>query len=271
MTKKVKAQNPHNVQLMGHIIAGYPDFESSLQAALGICHAGASYLEIQFPFSDPNADGVVIEEACNMSLQAGFRSEQGFIFLEKLNIHLKTDLQTTKIPKMIIMTYANIIFAFGVEAFVKRAAECGVWGIITPDLPFGSDEGLRLYAKKYHITIISLIAPGTSAKRIQKLTKASGELVYVVARTGITGEKTRIDSGLLKWVKFVKKNCKKPIALGFGIQTNEQVEALCGLVPIIVAGSYFVQRIYELGRDSSPKELYRSALNAHAKALMGWD
>ncbi len=257
-------------QLMGHIIAGYPSFESSLYAALGICQAGASYLEVQFPFSDPNADGSVIEEACNKSIAQGFKVAQGFKLLHTLSQHINQD---NKQPtRLIIMTYANLIFHYGIEAFIKEAKKCGVWGIIAPDLPIESDESLRILAKKHHIRIISLIAPKVSISRIKKIAKISDEIVYVVARAGITGEKTHIDKALFEWIRLIQKHCKKPIALGFGINSYEQVAALKDKVDIIVAGSYFVRFISELSTQSqlSPQD-YMHKLQAHAQMLMGWD
>ncbi|MCX2717419.1 tryptophan synthase subunit alpha [Helicobacter sp. MIT 21-1697] len=256
-------------QLMGHIIAGYPSFDFSLYAALGICQAGASYLEVQFPFSDPNADGIVIEEACNKSIAQGFKVSQGFALLHTLSQHINKD---NKQPtRLIIMTYANLIFRYGVEAFIKEAKKSGVWGIIAPDLPIESDESLRKLAKKHHICIISLIAPKASLPRIKKIAQISDEIVYVVARAGITGEKTHIDNTLFDWIHCINKHCKKPIALGFGINSYEQVSALKDKVDIIVAGSYFVRYISELSTQQFSPQDYTHKLEKHTQMLMGWN
>ncbi|WP_110581780.1 tryptophan synthase subunit alpha [Helicobacter cinaedi] len=258
-------------QLMGHIIAGYPTLELSMYAALGIAHAGANYLEVQFPFSDPNADGVVIEEACDKSLAQGFKVTQGFSLLQALSSRLAHTQSKNKTTRLIVMTYANLIFRYGVEEFIKEAKECGAWGMIVPDLPLESDEKLRILAQKYEINIISLIAPKTKASRIKKIAKASDEIVYIVSRSGTTGSKTHIDSTLLEWLKFIRRFCKKPLALGFGINSNEQVEMLKNNVEIIVAGSYFVRFITELSKESklTPQD-YLHKLQEHTKALMGW-
>lgn len=256
-------------QLMGHIIAGYPNMESSLNAALGICYAGANYLEVQFPFSDPNADGAVIEEACDKSIAQGFKVSSGFALLSTLSSLLKQSKCNTR---LIVMTYANVMFHYGIEAFIKEAKKSGAWGIITPDLPIESDEELRKYGKKHHIAIISLIAPKSSTKRIAKVAKISDEIVYVVARAGTTGEKTQLNRDLFDYVNLVRKKCKKPIALGFGINSYEQVKALEGKVDIIVAGSYFVRFINELSKSQelTPQD-YMQKLQSHAQNLMGWD
>ena len=102
------------------------------------------------------------------------------------------------------MTYANLIFRYGVEEFIKEAKECGAWGMIVPDLPLESDEKLRILAKKYNLKIISLIAPKTKASRIKKIAKASDEIVYVVSRSGTTGAKTHNNSTLLEWLEFIR-------------------------------------------------------------------
>ncbi|PAF52620.1 tryptophan synthase subunit alpha [Helicobacter sp. 13S00477-4] len=240
-----------NIQFMGHIIAGYPNKKQSIEAAMGICEGGADFLEIQFPFSDPNADGPIIENACNIALKNGFEIKDGF----EITNFLSTKYTNTKI---IIMTYANIIFTFGIEKFIKKAKLCGVIAIIIPDLTFESDEGLRSIAKNYHIHVIELITPGMPAKRIQKLSKnTSCEFVYVVARSGITGEKTCIDEFLFEWIDFVRKNCTKKIALGFGIQNKNQIQALKDKIDIVVAGSYFVKKIASLKDGKNTLEILK--------------
>ncbi len=228
------------IQLMGHIVALFPSFGESLEAALGIAQGGAEYLEVQFPFSDPNADGIVIASACEESLKSGFNTDLGFEFLCRLSEAFREREIKTKI---LIMTYGNILFAYGIEKFLKRARECGVFGLIVPDLSLQNDENLFSLSKKFGLENIALIAPNTDFKRMQKLDRASGSFIYVVARNGITGDGTAVDSMLLEYIQRVKKHTTKPIALGFGIHSKEQIEALRGVVPIVVMGSAFVRRI----------------------------
>lgn len=249
--------------LMGHIVAGYPNLESSLYSALGICKAGADYLEVQFPFSDPNADGPIIAKACDVSIAQGFKVSQGFELLARIHSQVPT--------KLIIMTYANIIFSYGIKGFLQEAKKSGVWGIIVPDLPPESDENLREFASELQICVLSLIAPKVSERRIKDITAISDKIVYVVARSGITGDKTAIDSMLLEWIDYVKTHCNKPIALGFGINSNEQVRELSCKVEIIVAGSYFVKKISQLAEQHTLQAQHiESELKNHTQALMGW-
>lgn len=252
------------IQLMGHIVAGFPSFEISLESAKGICLGGADFLEVQFPFSDPNADGVVIANACEESLKNGFNTDLGFTLINKLRQDLSAQGNNSKI---LIMTYGNILFAYGIEKFLDEARKCGIFGLIVPDLSLQNDEGLFKKAQKYGLENIALIAPCTSPKRIRKLTSKSGSFVYVVARNGITGAKTQISKQLLTYVNDVKKDCDKPLALGFGIRTKEQVDELRGVVPIVVVGSAFVEQIKNL--KNSGEINYQKAMQKFTQNLMG--
>ncbi|MDE5591589.1 MAG: tryptophan synthase subunit alpha [Helicobacter sp.] len=229
--------------LMGHIVAGFPDFQKSLDSALGIALGGASFLEVQFPFSDPNADGEIIRVACETSLNANFNTDLGFEFLRELQAKF---LENNAPTKLLIMTYGNILFSYGIERFLSCAKECKIFGLIVPDLSLQNDENLFSLSKKFGLENIALIAPYTPKKRIKQLVENSGKFVYVVARNGITGDRTQISTELLAYIKHVKKYCNKPIALGFGLQNKEQISQLKGVVDIVVVGSAFVKHISTL-------------------------
>ena len=252
------------IALMGHIVAGFPNFDASLEAAFGIALGGAEYLEVQFPFSDPNADGIAIANACEVALKNGFNTDLGFEFLVQLQRKLaQNNLKT----KLLIMTYGNILFCYGVKKFLQKARERGIYGLIVPDLSLHNDEKLFKKAKKMGLENIALIAPLTKPKRMKKLSQASGALVYVVARNGITGDTTRIDESLLDYIELVKKHCKKPLALGFGIQSKEQIDALRGIVPIAIVGSAFVRHINKVCKDKT--ERITQSLCVFTKELLG--
>ncbi|CBG39836.1 tryptophan synthase subunit alpha [Helicobacter mustelae] len=240
-----------NIALMGHIIGGYPSQAQSIESALGIIEGGAQYLEVQFPFSDPSADGEIIEHACNLALQNGFKVQQGFEIIEALS----------KKAQILIMTYANIIFRYGIEGFLKQAKRSGAKALIIPDLPLHQDEGLRAHAKKMGIFVIELITPNMSDARMKEITQQSNcPYLYAVARLGITGSKTTIDDALERYIARIRKNSNQKIALGFGIQTHEQIEQIKDSVDIIVAGSYFVRQI----KQNPTKQ----ALYLHTKKLL---
>ena len=234
--KKIKYEK--EIGLMGHIIAGYPDMKTSYEAALGICEAGADFLEIQFPFSDPFADGPTIEEACYKSIENGFTIEKGF--------ELVKDVSSKAETSVLIMTYGNIIYKYGVEKFIKKAKESGAIGLIVPDIPLERDEDLNALCGKHGIVNIILVTPGADAERIKFLSSKGKGFLYTVMRRGITGKKTEMDVGLDEWITLVKENSSLPIAAGFGIQSREQIEYLSGKVDIAIIGSFFVKKIREL-------------------------
>lgn len=214
---------------MGHIVAGFPTKESSIKAANGIIKGGANYLEVQFPFSDPSADGVIIQNACDLSLKNGFSVSSGFEMLMEI-----------KETKIIIVAYINTIFKFGVYEFVARAKECGVYGIIVPDLPLDSNIGFVEACLKSDVAVIPLITPNTPLERMKQIVQYGSEIVYVVARRGITGDTTNISKELLEYISNVRKNFNGKLAVGFGINSKTQIEALRQVADIAVVGSYFV-------------------------------
>lgn len=254
-----------DIALMGHIVAGFPNFSQSLDSAVGIAIGGAEYLEIQFPFSDPNADGVAIANACEISLKNGFNTDLGFQFIAKLQEKLKMHNCHTK---LIIMTYGNILFCYGIERFLQKAKENGIWGLIVPDLSLQNDENLFACSKQFGLQNIALIAPFTDPKRMQELNEASGEILYVVARNGITGDATNIDKNLLNYIALVKDHCNKPIALGFGIQSKEQINNLRGIVPIAVVGSAFVRHITKLCQSTQDSKTITQSLKEFTQNLL---
>lgn len=237
--------------LMGHVVAGYPNYTTSLAAAKGICKGGAAFLEVQFPFSDPCADGPVIESACYKSLENGFTAEQGFRMVHELTSATNTAI--------IIMTYANIIFRYGIEKFITKAQEAGCSALIVPDLPPEQDEDLKKIANAHGIGVIFIAAPGAAPERIKFISEKSDGLLYTVARRGITGNKTAIVEETFEWITTVQANSLKPVALGFGIQSKEQTAALQGKVPIVVAGSYFVNTITALKANDNPEIVLEKA------------
>jgi tryptophan synthase alpha chain len=229
------------IGFMGHIIAGYPDFKSSLDAALGICKAKADFLEIQFPFSDPFADGPTIEEACYKSIENGFTIEKGFSFIREVSG--KTD------TALLVMTYGNIIFKYGIEKFIVIAKESGASGLIIPDIPVENDEGLNTLCEKHGLVNIILATPGADAERIRYLSGKGKGFLYTVIRRGITGKKTEIGDDVNQWLDLVKKNSSLPIAAGFGVQSREQIDFLKGKADIAIVGSFFVKKIREAYDD----------------------
>ena len=162
MNEKLKTiKNENRLGFMGHVIAGYPDFDSSYEAAIGISKGGADFIEIQFPFSDPFADGPTIEKASAVSLNNGIKIADCFDLTEKIIKNCESSV--------LIMTYGNIAFNYGIKEFVEKSKEIGVEGFIIPDIPPENDEDLCKLCSANELALIFLAAPGNSEKRINYL------------------------------------------------------------------------------------------------------
>lgn len=221
--------------LMMHIVAGYPTLQSSRRIALKILELGADFLEIQIPFSDPIADGPVIAAANNTALKNGVSLKASFRMIKSVT-------HSTKKP-VFIMTYFNLIHRYGVKKFCKRARAGGVIGLIVPDYPFDEEtgNGLLKYCRKNRLSFIPVIASTTRNDRIKVLVQCADRFVYCVSRSGTTGQKTVIDAPVIEYLKRVRAHCPLPIAVGFGIATKAQMEALKFFADIAVVGSALIQ------------------------------
>ncbi|HOV37727.1 MAG TPA: tryptophan synthase subunit alpha [Spirochaetales bacterium] len=232
-------------RLMCHLVAGYPDLALSLRAAEGMVSGGATYLEVQFPFSDPTADGPTIQEACVKALEAGFTVEKGFQLVHTLT------KQFPQVP-LFIMSYASPVVRRGIEWFLDRAKDAGAIGLIVPDLPFDQDEGYFQAAWDRGLHPVAVVVPTMDPQRLDGLIaflKSNNErYLYVALRTGITGNSTELSGINLSFLKELQEKGFKPLA-GFGISSPEQVSFLSNFVDAAVVGSYLVGII----RDTAPK------------------
>ena len=246
----------NKIKLMSHLVAGYPTDEHSFTAAKALVDGGADILEIQLPFSDPSADGPAIQGACTQVLSRGYRTADGLAFIARLHKEFPQ-------VKIYIMSYGSLIYTPGIENFCKKAADCGVTGMIIPDLPFDFDEGLTAACRKNGMENIPVAAPSMSKERLNKLAHAGFPYIYATLRTGITGTDTSIDQTTLEFLKNVATGGSK-IYGGFGISNGTQAHALADYVEAIVAGSVFVRIITE--NKNSSESLYK-AVRAKAEEL----
>jgi tryptophan synthase alpha chain len=247
-------------RIMAHLVAGYPDLEGSLAAALGLAEGGASYLELQFPFSDPTADGPLIQKACDAALSGGFRVEAGFELLARI-------CQATGLP-VFLMSYAGLVVRRGVPAFLRRAREAGAAGLIVPDLPVDSDEGLYEGGRALGLAIVPVAAPDTRPRRLAMMAATGAQYLYAALRRGITGERTAIGPENLAFLAELGGRGWKVLA-GFGVARREQVLALAPRAHAVVVGSRFVE---EVGAASGlpaggPAAVRRAAREAVASLL----
>jgi len=218
--------------LMAHLVAGYPTYELSLETARGLVAGGASFLEIQFPFSDPSADGPAIQAACTQALAAGFKVDDGWRLVAKVRGEFPM------VP-VFVMSYASIVVTKGVEAFVAQAKAEGVTGLIIPDLAPGADEGLAEAGKKHGVSIVPVIVPSVPASRLEKLLADEPEWVYTAIRAGITGVHTTLTPELKAFLSAL--NARTKVMAGFGIDSAQQVRDLATSAHTIVVGSALVR------------------------------
>ena len=197
------------------ITCGDPSLEITEQLVYAMEEAGADLIELGIPFSDPTAEGPVIQEANVRALSGGVTTDKIFDMVVKIR-------KKTSIP-MVFMTYANVVFSYGTERFIRKAAEIGMDGLILPDVPFEEKEEFDVVCKQYGLELISLIAP-TSHDRITRIAKEANGFVYCVSSLGVTGTRTRITTDIGAMVKLVKDAKDIPCAVGFGISTPEQAK-----------------------------------------------
>ena len=223
------------------LTCGDPDLETTEKLIGAIAEAGADLIELGIPFSDPTAEGPVIQDASLRALSAGTTTDKIFDMVRRVR-------QTVSIP-MVFMTYANVIFSYGADRFLKTAAEIGMNGIIVPDVPFEEKQEFEPLCQKYGLAQISMIAP-TSHDRIRAIAEQANGFLYCISSLGVTGTRTAITTDIGAMVKLVKEVKDIPCAVGFGISTPEQAESMCRQADGAIVGSAIVKLIAQYGRDS---------------------
>jgi tryptophan synthase alpha chain len=225
------------------VTAGDPSLEATEGFILELVAGGADLIEIGIPFSDPIAEGPVIQAANVRALAAG-ASVAGVFELAR-RVHAQTPVP------LVFLTYLNPVFHYGYEAFCARCAAVGVSGLIIPDLPFEEQGELKDIAAAHGIDLITLIAP-TSAARIQAIASAATGFIYVVSSMGVTGVRSEITTDLETIITEIKKHTKTPVAIGFGIHSPAQAQALSRPADGVIVGSKIVSLIADHGSRSGP-------------------
>jgi len=225
------------------ITCGDPDLETTASVVRAAVAAGASLIELGIPFSDPTAEGPVIQGANIRALSGGVTTDKVFDLVREL----RTDV---KVP-MVFMTYANVVFSYGADRFISTCKEIGIDGLILPDLPFEEKDEFLPLCHQYGVDLISLIAP-TSANRIAMIAKEAEGFIYLVSSLGVTGVRSDINTDLESIVKVIRENTSVPCAIGFGISTPEQAARMASISDGAIVGSAIIKILAEHGRESAP-------------------
>lgn len=232
---------------IGFLTAGDPTFDASYENIMALVKAGADLIEIGIPFSDPIAEGPVIQEANIRALSHGMTTDRAFELAAKVR-------ESTDIP-ICFMTYLNPVFKYGYDRFFARCKEIGVDGLICPDMPFEEKAEAADIAKNYDISVISLIAP-TSEERIKMIAEDADGFLYIVSSMGVTGVRSEIKTDLAAIMESVKKYAKVPAAIGFGISTPETAAKMASISDGVIVGSAIVKLVAQYGENAAP-EIYK--------------
>ena len=225
--------------LMTHVVLGYPSLAESIQTVEAMSKAGAAVIELQIPFSDPMADGPTIMRANEIAINNGVTPVDCVKAMAELSSRIETPL--------LFMSYCNLVFGYkqkGFEQFCLEASEAGAAGLIVPDVPLEeTDDGYWNISRQYDLCPISLVSPVTEEKRLDSICQDAQGFIYCVATTGTTGVRENIPAELPQYLAKVGKHSDLPLAVGFGISSAEQVQALSGHADMAIVGSAMIQEI----------------------------
>ncbi len=243
--RDIKSAFSNGKAFIPFITAGDPSLDVTEQLIYAMEEAGADLIEIGIPFSDPTAEGPVIQAANERALSGGVTTDK--IFDMVVNVRKKTDIP------MVFMTYANVVFSYGTEEFVKKAKEIGMQGLILPDVPFEEKEEFDTICREHGLAFISLIAP-TSHERIATIAKEASGFLYCVSSLGVTGTRSTITTDIGAMVELVRKaNPELPAAIGFGISNAETAKKMAEKSDGVIVGSAIVKLIAAHGENAVPE------------------
>lgn len=235
---------------MTHVVVGYPTIDATVELVKTMASNGVDFVELQLPFSDPLADGMTIQRACEASLAAGTKVSDGFAAARQLTGQIEIPL--------LFMAYFNTVHSYGIERFCKDAQAAGISGLIVPDVPFeaAEHEGFLQACKKYNLHNIITLAPTSSIERIKKNAKIANGFAYCMTQAGTTGTQVVLTVRMAEYFATIKKYMPVPIAAGFGIKSNKDVKAIAPHANIVVVGSALIDVI-----DAHPEFLEENVAN----------
>ena len=224
------------------ITCGDPDLETTGKVVRAAVANGAGLIELGIPFSDPTAEGPVIQGANLRALSGGVTTDKIFDFVRDLR-------KDVEIP-LVFMTYANVVFSYGAERFLKNCSELGIDGIILPDVPFEEKEEFGGLCRKYGVALISMIAP-TSENRVAMIAREAEGFLYIVSSLGVSGVRSEIKTDLSAILKVVREHTDVPCAIGFGISTPEQAKKMARIADGVIVGSAIIKLLAAHGREAA--------------------
>lgn len=241
---RIKNAFENKKAFIGFLTAGDPTLDKTEEFVMEMVNAGAGLIELGIPFTDPIADGPVIQAANIRALEAGCTTDKIFDMVASLR-------KKTEVP-IAFLGYLNTMYVYGYERFCKRCQECGVDGVVVPDLPYEEKQELVPIAAKYDVDVITMVAP-TSKERIEMVAKDATGFIYVVSSMGVTGARSEITTDVEEIVKVIRNVTDTPTAIGFGINTKEQVAKYSVIADGAIVGSAIVKIIEKYGNEAGPK------------------
>ena len=238
---------------MAHLVAAFPDWDTSLRVGEAMIDGGAGLLEVQFPFSDPTADGPYIQRACADALATGFAVADGFRLVERL-------AQRPDAPQVFVMVYANLAFRPGIAPFLTRCRDAGACGVIVPDLPPDYDEGLYAAGRDLGLEVVPVVPVTARVERLRTVVETSrARSLYTALRKGVTGGYTHISEDSVRFLQEARA-LGVAVMAGFGISERAQVDALAPLVDTVIVGSAFIRALLEAPDGDDPYHTVRGLM-----------
>lgn len=239
---KIQDAFAHGKAFIPFITCGDPDLETTKAVVRAAVSSGADLIELGIPFSDPTAEGPVIQGANLRALSGGVTTDKIFDMVRELR-------KDVTVP-MVFMTYANVVFSYDAEKFIKTCSEIGIDGLILPDIPYEEKEEFDPICEKYGVDLISLIAP-TSHDRIAMIAREASGFIYIVSSLGVTGTRSEITTDIAAMVELIRQNSSLPCAVGFGISTPQQAAKMASLSDGAIVGSAIIKLIAQYGKDAA--------------------
>ena len=240
MMNRIAKAFEHHKALIPFITCGDPDLETTERLVRAMVEAGADLVELGLPFSDPTAEGPVIQAADDRALKNGMTTEKAFGLVKRLR-------ETIDVP-IVFMTYANVVYSYGIEEFMRESEEAGADGLILPDVPYEEAPEFSEAAGNHGLALISMVAP-TSDERIARIASEAEGFLYIVSSLGVTGVRSKISTDIGSLVRKIREVTDLPCAVGFGISSSAQAQDMAALSDGAIVGSAIVRKIGEKGKD----------------------